>query len=34
MNKIYKQIFYEHMEFKVYEGFEIYEQKIFIQSYS
>ena len=26
--------FYEHMGFKVYEGFEIYEQKIFIQFYS
>ncbi len=26
MNKIYKQIFYEHMEFKVYERSEIDEQ--------
>lgn len=26
MNKIYKQIFYKHMEFKVYERSEIDEQ--------
>lgn len=26
MNKIYKQIFYEHMEFKVYERSEIDEK--------